>query len=435
MIFNQSEILKNKKTVVIIGAGFAGLNAAKKLAKSKSVYVYLIDERNFHLFQPLLYQVATAGLNPSDIAVPVRTELNGYKNVTVHMGKATKVDLQNNIVFFEESSDQIQYNYLVIACGAKHSYFGNNQWEEVAPGLKTIEDATEIRKRILIAFEKAENETDLNKIQKLLRFVVIGAGPTGVELAGAIAEISTTVLKKDFKRIDASKAQVILVEAGERVLSAFDKTLSKQAEKDLKQLGVTLKLGSRVTHIDQDAVVLNSSETIDTNSVFWAAGVEANKINFKPIVETDYSGRIFVEKDLSLKEYKNVFIIGDMASVDWSNGRKIPGVAPAANQMGLFVARTIIRELKNKERSTFVYFDKGMMATIGKNRAVVEGPNQSFKFSGRLAWFAWLFVHILYLVGFKNRAAVFLTWTWSYLCSTRGARLITETKFKFKNRL
>lgn len=423
---------KGKKIVVIVGGGFAGLNAAKTLADNPEVEVILIDKRNHHLFQPLLYQVATAGLNPSDIAAPIRAQFSNNSNIEVHLGKIGQVNLKSKSIappedLTGETGMHVQYDYLILACGARHSYFGHNEWEDFAPGLKTLEQATEIRKRILSSFELAENETDPEKRAALLNFVIVGGGPTGVELAGAIADISKTVLVNDFKHIDASQAKVILVEASPRILASFDPKLSKKAELDLKDLGVQVRQGTRVMNITKDGVQIGD-EFIKSGCVIWAAGVQATQLKFDDEIEKDKAGRVKVTPSLNLEKYPEVFVIGDMASMPWKDDQAVPGLAPAAIQAGIFAAKQILANIKGKPLSQFNYFDKGTMATIGRNRAVLQVKN--FTLSGLLAWLGWLFIHILYLIGFKNRIAVLAQWAWSYLFSKRGSRLITEKSWK-----
>ena len=419
-----------RKIVVVLGGGFAGLNAAKGLANERDVFVVLIDQRNHHLFQPLLYQVATAGLSPGDIAVPIRSQFAHSPNIEVHWGEVTAVNLEKQIVRSSKSDHEIEYDYLVLACGAQHSYFGHPEWEEYAPGLKTLEQAIEIRRRILSAFENAENEPDREKQKALLNFVVVGGGPTGVELAGAIADISRTVLVSDFRRIDPSQAKVILVEMLPRLLTAFDPALGEKAKQDLTELGVEVRTSARVERIDAEGVQVGS-DFVPSRSVFWAAGVQATKLEIRPSVEMNRAGRIKVAPDLSIPGFDNVFVVGDMASLELSPGKMVPGLAPAAMQEGRHVAKVILSSIRGKERSAFRYVDKGQMATIGKYRAVMESGR--LKMSGRLAWLAWLFVHVFYLIGFKNRVAVMAQWAWSYLFSKRGARLITETEWKLKD--
>jgi NADH dehydrogenase len=419
-----------KHIVVVLGGGFAGLNAAKRLANQKEVFVILIDQRNHHLFQPLLYQVATAGLSPGDIAVPIRSQFANTPNVEVHWGEVTAVDLKKQIVRSTSPDLEIGYDYLVLACGAQHSYFGHPEWEEFAPGLKTLEQALEIRRRILSAFENAENEVDPEKQKALLNFVIVGGGPTGVELAGAIADISRSVLVNDFRRIDPSQAKVILVEMLPRLLASFATELAEKTRQDLTELGVEVRTSARVESIDAEGVQVGG-EFIPSKSVFWAAGVQAAKLKIEPRVEMDRAGRIKVKDDLSLPDYENVFVVGDMASFEVTPGKFLPGVAPAAMQEGRHAAQVILSSIRGKARTAFRYNDKGQLATIGKYRAVMESG--SWKLTGRLAWLAWLFVHVFYLIGFKNRVAVMAQWAWSYLFSKRGARLITETEWKLRN--
>ena len=420
---------QGKKIVVVLGGGFAGLNTAKQLANRPEVLVILFDQRNHHVFQPLLYQVATAGLNPGDIAVPIRHQFAKARNVEVHWGKVTEVDLKEQVVKSASSDQEISYDYLVLACGAQHSYFGHPEWEEYAPGLKTLEQAIEIRRRILSAFENAENEPDSEKQRALLNFVVVGGGPTGVELAGAIADISRTVLINDFRRIDPSQAKVVLVEMLPRLLAAFDERLAEKAKQDLAELGVDVRTSSRGERIDAEGVQIGS-EFIPSKSVFWAAGVSATRLEIKPSIEMDRAGRIRVNSDLSVPGFDNVFVEGDMATLEIEPGKAVPGLAPAALQEGRHAAKVILSAIRGKPRTPFRYVDKGQMATIGKYRAVMESGG--LKMSGRIAWLAWLFVHVFYLIGFKNRVAVMAQWAWSYLFSKRGARLITETKWKLE---
>jgi NADH dehydrogenase len=419
-----------KEIVVVLGGGFAGLNTAKRLANQKEVFVILIDQRNHHLFQPLLYQVATAGLSPGDIAVPIRSQFANTPNVEVHWGEVSGVDLKKQLVKSSSSDLSIEYDYLVLACGAQHSYFGHPEWEEFAPGLKTLEQAIEIRRRILSAFENAENEADPEKQKALLNFVIVGGGPTGVELAGAIADISRSVLVNDFRRIDPTKAKVILVEMLPRLLASFATELAEKTKQDLTDLGVEVRTSARVERIDAEGVLIGS-EFIPSKSVFWAAGVQSARLEIEPAVETDRAGRIKVRDDLSVPDHDNVFVVGDMSSVEIAPGKTVPGLAPAAMQEGRHAANVILASIRGRPRPPFRYLDKGQMATIGKYRAVMESGR--WKITGRLAWLAWLFVHVFYLIGFKNRVAVMAQWAWSYLFSKRGARLITETKWKLRD--
>ena len=414
--------------VIVVGAGFAGLNAAKALANHESVRVVLVDQRNHHLFQPLLYQVATAGLNPSDIAVPIRVQFRGAPNVEIHLGRVDGVDLTKQVVFGE--GHEIPYDYLVLACGARHSYFGHPEWEEFAPGLKTLEQATEMRRRMLVAFELAENERDPEKQLAYLTFVVVGGGPTGVELAGAIADISRTAMSGDFRRIDPSKAHIVLLEAAPRLLTAFSDDLADRARRDLVEIGVEVRTNAKVDEIDAGGVTIGS-ERLSTRTVFWAAGVQAERLRITPTLETDRASRIKVKDDCSVPGFSNVFVAGDMASLEIAPGQLIPGVAPAAIQTGEHAARMIMGDLVGEPRRPFVYNDKGTMATIGKSRAV--GQIGRVKLTGRIAWLAWLLIHVYQLIGFRNRLAVLFNWAWNYMFSKRGARLITEKEWKLRN--
>jgi NADH:ubiquinone reductase (H+-translocating) len=420
--------LKNQKIVVIIGGGFAGLNTALSLANQSEVFVVLIDQRNYHLFQPLLYQVATAGLNPSDIAVPIRSQFADASNVEVHLDRVEHVHLSEKYV--SSGGHEFEFDYLILACGAQHSYFSHPEWEELAPGLKTLEQATEIRRRILFAFEEAENELDPKRQEALLTFVIVGGGPTGVELAGAIADISRTVLVKDFKRINPASARVILIEAGSKILSTFDETLSQRAQNDLQNLGVEVITQTRVDKITVDGVA-HGEKFIFAKNAFWAAGVQANKIQTTPGLDMDRAGRIKVPLTLALPEFPYVYVIGDMASVEVGPQRMLPGLAPVAIQAGKYVGERILAELRKKDFPVFHYVDKGQMATIGKNKAIAQSGG--LKMTGRLAWFAWLFVHVFFMIGFKNRISVMSEWAWAYLFSKRGSRLITEKNWKLKN--
>ena len=421
----------NKKPrVVIIGGGFGGLEAAKTLA-NKPVEVALIDKKNHHTFQPLLYQVATAVLSPGEIASPIRRILNSYKNIEVILGDATKIDLEKQAVKLHDGAE-ITFDYLILAAGARHSYFGHDEWEADAPGLKTIEDALEIRRRVLLAFELAEREAYLTGVKKHLNFIVVGGGPTGVELAGAIAGIARMALAKDFKLIDTSRALVQLFEGGDRILSTFDPKLSAHAKKDLEDLGVEVYLNSFVTDIDEGRVKVGE-RWINCDVAVWATGVAASHLGKDLGVSTDKAGRVFVNKDLTIPDYKNIFVIGDMASLKMDDGSPVPGVAPAAMQMAENACENILRDLKNEPRKDFKYWDKGSMATIGRSKAIVEAGR--FKLTGFLAWLAWLFVHILSLIGFKNRLYVLSEWFWAYLTRERSARLITGTAGDMENAL
>lgn len=416
----------NKKHVVIVGGGFAGLNAAKRLAGRPDIDVTLIDRRNHHLFQPLLYQVAMAGLSPADIAAPIRSILSRYDNIRVIKSEVTQVDAENNKVLTSE--EDLHYDYLLLACGAMHSYFGHEEWEEHAPGLKTIEQATEIRRRVLSAFETAEVTESADERRKLLTFVVVGGGPTGVELAGAIGEMSRFTLAKDFRNIDAKLSRIILVEAGPRILPMFAESLTARATRDLESLGVQVWTNSSVTNIDQNGVVI-SGETILAATVLWAAGVKASSLGTKSGFQCDRAGRIQVGTDLAIAGHANVFIAGDQcAFIDPQTQRQLPGVAPAAAQQGRFIADTIRNELDGKPRGEFRYNDKGQMATIGRSRAITEVGK--FKLTGIFAWVVWLVVHIYFLTGFRNRIFVVLSWAWSFITFRRGARLIINKRWR-----
>lgn len=411
---------ENKPRVVIIGGGFGGLQAAKELA-NKPVEVLLIDRKNHHTFQPLLYQVATAVLSPGEIASPIRRILNSYRNIEVLLGEVVQINPAEKTVTLENDS-KVEFDYLIVAAGARHSYFGHDEWEEFAPGLKTIEDAVEIRRRILLVFELAERDAIINGATEDLNFVVVGGGPTGVELAGAIADIARQALASDFKSINTRKARVTLYEGASRILGTFSEDLSAKAQKQLEELGVTVKLNSIVKEIDAGRVKVGD-EWISCNLVLWATGVAASPLGTDLEAETDKAGRVLVQPDLSAPKYKDVFVIGDMVSLKQENGQPVPGVAPAAIQMAETAAGNILADLENKPRENFKYFDKGSMATIGKSRAILEAGK--LKMSGFLAWLAWLFVHIVSLIGFRNRLRVLGEWFWAYLTRERSARLIT----------
>lgn len=412
--------MTDRKKVVIIGGGFGGLKAAKRLT-GLDVDVKLIDKKNHHTFQPLLYQVATAVLSPGEIASPIRRILSRSKNVEVVLGEVKTIDAEANTLFLRDG-DEINYDYLIVAAGARHSYFGNDDWEVSAPGLKTVEDAIEIRRRVLLAFEVAEREAILTGTHEPLNFVVIGAGPTGVELAGAIAGIARVALANDFKAIDTGQARVILIEGGDRVLNTFSEDLSARAKQDLEDLGVEVLLNSFVNEIAPGKVKAGE-EWIDTSVAVWATGVSASPLGAQLQDEVDSAGRVTVNRDLSVPGSENVFVIGDMARFEQSDGSLVPGVAPAAIQMADTAARNIRNDLEGKERGEFEYHDKGSMATIGRSKAIVEAGR--LKLTGFIAWLAWLFVHVLLLVGFKNRLTVVAEWFWAYLTRERSARLIT----------
>jgi NADH:ubiquinone reductase (H+-translocating) len=410
--------------VVIIGGGFAGLTAARSLAKA-AVRITLIDRTNHHLFQPLLYQVATAVLNPADITVPIRWMLRQQANVTVIMAEVDGINVATNSLTLDAGTSTVDWDYLLVASGARHAYFGHPEWESNAPGLKSIEDALEMRRRFLLSFEAAERASAAGERDALLTFVIVGGGPTGVELAGMIPEITKKAMKGDFRRIDPSSARVILLEGGGRLLTAFPEPLSARALRDLQDLGVEVRLNTVVTDVDDDGVTLAGGERILAHTVFWGAGNQASPLAAQLGVPLDRAGRVIVEADLSVPGHDNVFAAGDIAAVTMPDGRAVPAVAPAANQMGEHVARGILNDLAKRSRTPFAYFNKGDLATIGRHRAVAAIGR--VRMQGNLAWLAWLFVHILYLAGFRNRITVFVQWAYQYFTYQRGVRLITGT--------
>jgi len=421
-----------EKHVVIIGGGFAGLTCARRLAqlthrhRDIKLRITIVDRHNYHLFQPLLYQVAMAGLSPGEIAMPIRTVLSRFRNVQSLLGRVQEIDLRRKIVRTEFTD--LTYDYLVLACGAQHSYFGHEEWEPFAPGLKTLEQATEVRRRVLLAFELAERETNPQKIRQLLTFVVVGAGATGVELAGSLGEISRFTLSRDFRTIDPRQTRIILIEAGPRILANFDASLSQQAQRDLEELGVTVWTNTRVTQISPEGVRLGN-ETVESKTVLWAAGVMPSDLNAKLGLELDRQGRIIVEPDLSVAGYREVFILGDQAHFAHTDDHQpLPGLAPVAMQQGRRAAENVFADLANRQRQHFVYNDKGQMATIGRRRAIAQMGR--LRFSGILAWYAWLLVHIFYLIGFRNRILVLIQWAWSYFTFRRGAQLILNRDWR-----
>lgn len=416
---------QKKSKVVIVGGGFGGINAAKILVKEKSVYVVLIDRRNHHLFQPLLYQVATAGLSPAEIATPIRAILGRYHNSETYLAEAKAVDLEHRIL--KTDFRDFSFDYLILACGAQHSYFGHNEWEAFAPGLKTLEQAREIRRRVFLAFELAERETDAEKNRRLLTFVVVGGGPTGVELAGTLGEISRFALKSEFCHIDPRSTRIVLVEAGPRILPSFSQKTADFAMRDLKALGVEVWPLSKVTNINAEGVQIGS-EHITAATVLWAAGVKPGKIGQTLGIKLDRVGRVMVEPDLSLKGFPQVFAIGDMAACNDGTGKPLPGVAAVAIQQGKAVAKNILADISGKERKPFRYVDKGQLATIGRSTAVMELG--SLRIGGFMAWLAWLFVHIYYLIGFRNRILVMIQWVFSFINYRRGARIIQNIDWK-----
>jgi NADH:ubiquinone reductase (H+-translocating) len=418
--------MKLRRHVVIIGGGFAGLSAARGLAR-EPVRVTLLDRSNHHVFQPLLYQVAMAGLSPGEIAVPIRSVLSRQENVRVLLAEVTGVDLAAKRVQTREALP-IDYDYLVIAAGAENSYFGHDDWPRIAPGLKDLDDAVEIRRRVLLAFEAAEREPDPTLQRQHLTFVVIGGGPTGVELAGSIAELATFVLSRDFRAIQSDATRVLLVEGGDRILGGFDPKLSAEAARSLTDMGVEVRTGVRVTAMDESGVQCGD-ERIAASTVLWAAGVRASGLCQKLGLRVDRQGRALVEQDCSIQEHPEVFVVGDAASFTSPGSQQpLPGVSPVALQQGRFVARQISRSLAGAPRQRFRYWDKGIMATIGRSRAVAQVGK--LRLSGFLAWLAWLTVHIFYLIDFRNRVVVLLDWTWAYFAYRRGSRLITGRRLE-----
>ena len=407
--------------VVIIGAGFGGLEAAKHLG-GKPVCVTVLDRTNYHLFQPLLYQVATAALSPADIAAPIRGILSKYENIEVILGEAEAVDVEARVV--RAAHREMPYDYLIVATGSRHSYFGHPEWEKLAPGLKSLEDAVEIRRRILMAFEFAEKTQDPAARAAAMNFVIVGGGPTGVEMAGAIAEIARKTLAKDFRHIDPSTARVILVEGDKRVLSAFPEDLSASALEQLKELGVEVITGTHAQNLTEDGLEV-AGKFIPCRVKIWAAGNTASFVGKTLGMPVDKAGRVVVQDDLTIPGHPEVQVIGDLANfTSAKNGQPLPGVSPVAIQQGRHAARNILHMLEGAKPQRFYYWDKGSMATIGRNRAVAD--LNFVHFSGFPAWLAWLFVHVLYLVGFRNRIAVLFQWAWAYVTFNKGARLITR---------
>lgn len=406
-----------RKRVVVIGAGFAGLNVTKRLARHPEFEILVLDRRNHHLFQPLLYQVAMAGLSPADISTPIRSVFSKFSNVRVLLAEVT--DIRRTEKKVVSDIGDFSYDYLVVACGAEHAYFGHQEWEDFAPGLKTVEQATEIRRRVLSAFERAEATKDPELQKQWLTFVVVGGGPTGVELAGALGEITRYTLTRDFRSIDPSIARVILIEAGPRVLAAFDEGLARKAKRDLEELGVHVWVGSRVSEVNGDGVRIGN-EWVGAKTAIWAAGVKPSFLSTKLGAALDPQGRVIVTRALHLPDDENVFVIGDQAHTPGPDGKPLPGLAPVAIQQGRFVAETLARGT----REEFRYIDKGIMATIGRRKAIVQ--TGSLRIHGLIAWWMWLVIHIYYLIGFRNRFFVLWQWAYSYLTYRRGARLITE---------
>jgi NADH dehydrogenase len=432
--------------VVIVGAGFGGLNAAQALGRANAK-ITVIDRKNYHTFQPLLYQVATAGLSPGEIAAPIRSILSSHKNVEVLMAEVTGFDVERQKV--ETPDGDIPYDYLIVAAGASHAYFGHEDWEPFAPGLKTIEDALEIRRRVLLAFELAERQVAAGAAAAPLNFVVVGGGPTGVELAGTLAEISRHALAHEYHAIDPKMSHILLLEGGPRILPAYAEDLSRSAQDQLQHLGVEVRTSSVVTRIEPGAIRVGGTR-LGATVILWAAGVAASPLGKKLGAPVDRAGRVLVQKDLTLPGHPEVFVIGDLAALKDENGKLLPGVAPVALQQGNYVAKIIRHEINSGQgapsklgvpvlaplarsgegadtRPPFHYWDKGSLATIGRAAAVAEFGK--IHISGFIAWLAWLFVHILFLIGFRNRVLVFIQWAWSYVTYERGARLITGSTY------
>jgi NADH dehydrogenase len=414
----------NRHRVVIVGAGFGGLNAAQKLV-SAPAQITVIDRQNHHTFQPLLYQVATAGLSPGEIATPIRAILSGHKNVEVLMDEVTGFDLDRRMV--KTADQEVGYDFLIVAAGASHAYFGHEEWEKLAPGLKTVEDAIEIRRRVLLAFELAERRANAGGGVEPMNFVVVGGGPTGVELAGTLAEICAHALANDFRSIDPRRTHIRLIEGGPLVLPAYAEDLSRSAREQLQRLGVEVITGKMVTHIAPGMVCMGDTE-LKADVILWAAGVAASPLGKKLGVAVDRAGRVLVESDLSIPGHPEVFVIGDLAALKDKSGKLLPGVAPVAILEGRYVGKLIRRRIEAGQgppatRKPFHYFDKGNLATIGRAAAVAQFGK--IHISGFLAWLTWLFVHIFFLIGFQNRVLVFIQWAWSYFTYERGARLIT----------
>ena len=407
--------------VVIVGGGFAGLSAAKALAGAQ-VDVTLLDRANHHTFQPLLYQVATAVLAPSEIASPIRWLLRRQRNVTVLLAAVDRVDITRRVVIADGGAMDMPYDYLILATGARHAYFSHPEWEALAPGLKSLEDAHEMRRRFLLAFEEAEKGADARETESWLTFVIVGGGPTGVELAGILPEVARHGIAPDFRRIDTRRTRVILLEGGPRVLPSFSERLSERARRDLTELGVEVRTGALVTRIEPDAVYVGD-ERVACRTVFWAAGNAASPLATSVGAPLDRAGRVMVEPDLSVPGHPEIFVAGDVARVIRGDGTIVPGVAPAANQEGRTAAQNILRTIRGEPRRPFRYRDKGSLATIGRHRAVAQFGRLGV--SGYLAWWLWLVIHILYLAGFRNRLVVAVEWGYAYLTYHRGARVIT----------
>ncbi len=405
--------------VVIVGGGFGGLNAAMRLKKAK-LDILLVDKTNHHLFQPLLYQVASAALSPGEIAVPIREILRKQANTTVIMGDVVNIDKKGKKIVLA-GGEKIDYDYLILAVGVSHSYFGHHEWEQYAPGLKTVQDALTIRENILLSFEKAERIDSITESEKYLNFVIVGGGPTGVEMAGAIAEIAHKTMFRNFRRIRPEKSKIFLIEAASHILSMYPHKLAERARSDLEKLGVRVITSKQVTNITEEGVMVDET-FYPCKNIIWAAGNQASPLLKTLDLPLDKQGKIIVDPDLSIVDHPEIFVIGDAAATVGKDGRLLPGVAPVAIQQGRYVAKIIEKQQPKDKRSPFVYVDKGSMATVGKGKGIVMTKN--FKFSGRLAWLVWCFVHIVYLIRFRNRLSVMLEWIIFYITGQRGVRLI-----------
>ncbi len=413
--------MTDKKQVVIIGGGFGGLNAAKALRRA-DVNILLLDKTNHHLFQPLLYQVATAALSPADIAIPIRQVFARQRNITILLANIARIDKENKAVF-AQNGDRFSYDYLILAPGSTHSYFNNTEWEKYAPGLKTLNDALKIREKIILSYERAERSDDPEDAQRFMRFIIVGAGPTGVEMAGAIAEIARKTLVRNFRNIKPEQTKIYLIEGTGHVLPSYPDSLTEKAKKDLEKLGVEVLLNTCVNKVTSDGVWLGD-HFLESPNIFWAAGNEVPEIMRTLNIPLDRAGRAIVNPDLSIPDYPDIFVIGDAAHVLDKNGELVPGIAPAAMQEGKYVAKIIRDEIKPENRKPFIYFNKGMMATIGKAKAVAVIGNM--KLSGYFAWLAWCFIHIAFLISFSNKLLVMIQWFYLYIINRRRARLITS---------
>ena len=410
--------------IVIIGGGFGGLTAARTL-RNVDADITLIDRTNHHLFQPLLYQVATASLAPSDISAPIRWILRRQENVTVLLGEVGSVDVERRLVLVVDDNREIPYDYLIIAAGSRHAYFGHDEWEHLAPGLKDVEDASEMRRRFLLAFERAEEAMSDTERDEYLTFVIVGGGPTGVELSGALPMIARKALYPEYRHIDTRRTRVILLEGGPRILPSFPESLAKVAHRNLGELDVEVRTNSIVTRIEPDGVYVGD-ERIPARTVFWAAGNAASPLGNSLGVPIDQAGRVLVEPDLSIPGHPEVFVAGDMSLVNREGKQAVPGVAPAANQEGRTAAKNVMRLMRGEPTKTFRYLNKGDLAVIGRSRAIADLGR--FHFTGRPAWLFWLVLHIMYLVGFRNRLSVLLQWVYGYLTYQRGVRVITNAE-------